>query len=167
MIELLIVVAVVALVLGLAVAGVQRARIAANESAAVASLRSIGKAQISYAASCGNGLFAATLRVLGTPPATGGEAYIPPDLVPASGSSLDKSGYRLVMGGQVVADAPTACNSGAVASGFYVSADPLAPGSTGNRYFWTNSRGTVYEHTASMAGQTMGGGNPTMGTAIR
>jgi len=47
----------------------------------------------------------------------------------------------------------SACNqptSAAPASAFQSMADPQTPGGTGTRYFASDTRGTIFQHTASM-----------------
>jgi hypothetical protein len=38
-----------------------------------------------------------------------------------------------------------------LAGGYYATADPSNPGSTGVRYFWTNTLGTIYADSAAIA----------------
>ena len=83
LIELLIVVAIISILAALAMAGLLRSRITANEVGAIASMRVVATAQKLYATSCGFGAYATTFIVLGTPPG-GGQAFLSADL----GSSL-------------------------------------------------------------------------------
>jgi prepilin-type N-terminal cleavage/methylation domain-containing protein len=152
LIELLIVVAIIGIIAAIAVPGLLRARMAGNESSAIGSLRTINSSQQAFSSSCGNGFYSPTLLVLGTAPITGGTPFISPDLG-VSASPVTKSGYSVVMVGPVAVPAATlpACNGAAaatLASGFYANADPLSAGSTGTRYFWTNTLGTVFQDTA-------------------
>ena len=71
LIELLIVVAIIGIIAAIAVPGLLRARMSANESGAIASLRVINNAQQTYYSSCGNGFYAGTLPILGDAPAAG------------------------------------------------------------------------------------------------
>jgi prepilin-type N-terminal cleavage/methylation domain-containing protein len=97
LIELLIVVAIILIIAAIAIPNLVRARIAANESSAAASVRSISTAQIAYAAAYANVGYAASLTNLG--PGTGGNCAGGPtstqacilDNVLASGT---KSGYQ-------------------------------------------------------------------------
>ena len=68
LIELLIVVAIIGIIAAIAVPGLLRARMSANESGAIASLRVINNAQQTYYSSCGNGFYAGTLPILGDAP---------------------------------------------------------------------------------------------------
>jgi prepilin-type N-terminal cleavage/methylation domain-containing protein len=152
LIELLIVVAIIGIIAAIAVPGLLRARMAGNESSAIGSLRTINSSQQAFSSSCGNGFYAPTLLVLGTAPVTGGTPFISPDLG-VSASPVTKSGYSIVHTGPVAVPAATlvACNGAAaatLAAGFYANANPLSAGSTGTRYFWTNTLGTVFQDTA-------------------
>ena len=65
LIELLIVVAIILIIAAIAIPNLLRARIAANESSAVASIRTVNTAMISYNSSYPTVGFAATLTPLG------------------------------------------------------------------------------------------------------
>jgi type II secretory pathway pseudopilin PulG len=85
----LMVVAIVGVLSAIGVTQLMRARAAANESAAIASLRAITSAQISYAGACGRGAFATDLRTLGVPSPGTTVPFLSPDLTGAVGTSLD------------------------------------------------------------------------------
>ena len=70
LIELLIVVAIILIIAAIAIPNLLRARIAANESSAAASLRTVSTAQLSYQTAYPNTGYAATIGALG-PPAGG------------------------------------------------------------------------------------------------
>jgi len=92
LIELLIAVAIIGIIAAIAIPGLLRVRMAANESAAIGSLRAINSAQQAYMATCGHGFYASTLTILGEPAPTG-EGFISPDL--GSAVAITKSGYNL------------------------------------------------------------------------
>jgi len=149
LIELLIVVAIIGIIAAIAVPGLMRARISGNESWAIGSLRAIGSAQGTFAASCASGKFAQTLDILGTGP-SGGAPFLSPDL--AQTPSVTKAGYMVSMTGTTAPSASAACNGAtALASGYHAWADPMST-NTGTRYFFINSTGTVWQATSSMAG---------------
>ncbi|MGO8986488.1 MAG: prepilin-type N-terminal cleavage/methylation domain-containing protein [Terriglobales bacterium] len=124
LIELLIVVAIILIIAAIAIPNLLRARIAANESSAVASVRTINTAQISFNSSYPTVGFAATLGALsGTscaPPSATGACLIDTQL-----SSGTKSGYSFVMSNV----------TGTPASTYSVVASPLTANQTGVRYF--------------------------------
>src|SRR6058998_2008150 len=66
LIELLIVVAIILIIAAIAIPNLLRSKIAANESSAVGSVRTIGTAEVTYSSSWGSG-FAATIQALGGP----------------------------------------------------------------------------------------------------
>lgn len=157
LIELLIVVAIIGIIAAIAVPGLLRARISGNEASAIGSLRAVSSAQSAYAASCANGLYAQTLNILGSGP-SGGSAFISPDLG-AGGATVSKSGYNVSMTG--TAATGTACNSATnLASGYHAWADPVST-STGTRYFFTNTTGTIWQATASLGASGSDTATPT------
>src|SRR5258708_33340639 len=128
LIELLIVVAVILIIAAIAIPNFLRAKMAANESAAVSSIHSINTAEIAYSSALPTVGFSALLTDLG--PAGG--AYIDNQL--ASGT---KSGY-------VYAYAPGATVPNAT---YTLNADPLSRGVTGQRRFFSYEVSvTYYKH---------------------
>ena len=99
LIELLIVVAIILIIAAIAIPNLLRARIAANESSAVGSVRTIVTAEVTYSSTWGTG-FAATIANLGgANPCTAAAAaacLIDPVLAAGnkSGYKLDSAGWR-------------------------------------------------------------------------
>lgn len=156
LIELLIVVAIIGIIAAIAVPGLLRARISGNEASAIGSLRAVSSAQSAFAASCANGMYAQTLDILGSGP-SGGSAFISPDL--GSSATVTKSGYTVSMTGTSATG--TACNSATnLASGYHAWADPVSS-STGTRYFFTNTTGTIWQATASIGSAGSDTATPT------
>ena len=157
LIELLIVVAIIGIIAAIAIPGLLRARIAGNESSAIGSMRAVSSAQATYASSCGVGFYAPTLQILGAPPTGQSGAFISPDLATgAAGAAVVKSGYTINMSGTAAAGSPASCNGVAVGSstgGFKAWADRVSQ-ATGNRFFFINTEGAVYEHTATLSAQS-------------
>src|SRR5579862_3109894 len=91
LIELLIVVAIISITAAMATPGLMRARMTANETSALGSLKVVNEAQISYSAACGNGAYATTFVVLGTSIGGVNAAFISQDL--GSAVAPKKSGY--------------------------------------------------------------------------
>jgi prepilin-type N-terminal cleavage/methylation domain-containing protein len=160
LIELLIVVAIIGIIAAIAVPGLLRARMAGNEASAIGSLRAINSSQQAYASSCANGFYAPDLTVLGKPPLSGGAPFISPDL--SAAVSVDKSGYTTTMAPgtdatNANATMPDTCSgdgADTTISTYYATSDPVTPGGTGSRYFWSNTLGTIYfDLTATIADQ--------------
>jgi prepilin-type N-terminal cleavage/methylation domain-containing protein len=150
LIELLIVVAIIGVISAIAIPGLIRARMSANEAAAVGSIRSVVSSQMNYAASAARGGYAPTLPRLG--------ALCPNSTVPFLSSELtaalvvEKSGYAFEM--QAAAGrgvAPNDCNNVPTAGGFYITAVAVMPGVTGNRAFAATDNGSVWERADSGA----------------
>lgn len=171
LLELLLLVAIIGLLAAIAVPGLLRARTAANESSAIASLRIINVSQHAYMSSCGNGFYASSLPILGDP-APVGNGFISPDL--ATATIIDKSGYRLRMeeGSEAVVATKDGCNPSGVAaalfSSYYASNEPVIPGTSGSRWFWTNTAGTIYTSTADdFVAVHIGNTAPGVGTPLQ
>jgi type IV pilus assembly protein PilA len=136
LIELLIVVAIILIIAAIAIPNLLRAKIAANESSAAASIRSIVTANIEYNTSYPAIGFAGTLGALGPADSTcsagpsSTNACIL-DLVLAGGT---KSGYTLASTGQATAGVNTQ---------FTASAVPTTWNSTGVKAFCANEDGVV------------------------
>ena len=157
LIELLIVVAIIGIIAAIAVPGLLRARQSGNEASAIASMRTIGGAEATYAASCGG--YASTLENLALAPA-GGVGFISPDL---GTTGVTKSGYTVTVAtgtdATVVAATAATCNGGAATvASFYAHAAPVTVGSTGQRSFATDNRGTIFQlATGAVIPATMAG----------
>ena len=163
LIELLIVVAIIGIIAAIAVPGLLRARISGNEASAIGSLRAVSSAQSTFAASCANGLYAQNLSILGSGP-SGGSAFISPDL--GGSTTVQKSGYNVSMTG-TSATGSTACNGAtALSSGYHAWADPVST-STGTRYFFTNTTGTIWQSTTSIGSGGSDSASPSGGQAIQ
>jgi type IV pilus assembly protein PilA len=146
LIELLIVVAIIGIIAAIAVPGLLRARMSGNEASAIGSLRAINSAQSTFSSSCGGNGYAPTLEVLATPPAAGQAAFISPDL---STTGVIKSGFVVTLaadtGAVTVTTQASTCNNAANSiSSYFAHAEPVTVGSTGQRSFATDTRGTIY-----------------------
>jgi len=138
LIELLIVVAIILIIAAIAIPNLLRARIAANESSAVASVRTINTAQISYNSAYPTVGFASSLTVLS------GTSCTPPDstqacLIDTQLSSGTKSGYTFAMSA-----------SGTPASNYQTSSSPLTANTTGVRSFCSVSDAVVRYSSAAL-----------------
>lgn len=149
LIELLIVVAIIGIIAAIAIPGLLRARMAGNEASAIGSLRAINSGQMTFASSCGNNNFAASLPMLAAPPVAGSEGYLSLDL---SAAAPEKSGYVANFAPGVAPADATSCHAGATTITTYFTGNaPLVANSTGRRYFGTNQGGTIYQSNAAVA----------------
>jgi type IV pilus assembly protein PilA len=139
LIELLVVVAIILIIAAIAIPDLLRSRMAANESSAVGSLRSINTAELIYVSVFPNIGYSNALTDLGGPAAacagvaTSTAACLIDDVVATAGTN-PKSGY-------LFAYLP---NAGGVTNDSYtILASPATPGSTGQRYFFTDESGVI------------------------
>ncbi len=137
LIELLIVVAIILIIAAIAIPNLLRARIAAQESSAVGSVRTIVTAQISYNTAYPTIGFAAALTNLGT----GGSVTACPGAASNTACLIDgllaagtKSGYTF---GVLSTGGPNPTTN------FNVWANPLTAGTTGVRTFCAATDGVV------------------------
>jgi type IV pilus assembly protein PilA len=124
LIELLIVVAIILIIAAIAIPNLLRARIAANESSAAASVRTITTGMVTYQTAYPTVGYASTIASLGT----GGVNAACPGAVQATACIIDsqlasgtKSGYGFVAAGQGAVPSTT----------FVASANPLTLNVTG------------------------------------
>lgn len=146
LIELLIVVAIILIIAAIAIPNLLRSRIAANESATVASLRTLITAQITYTGQYPQVGYASTLAALG--PAAGPPDQTQADVIDASLATGLKSGY----GYQSTAatdncTSPDAAFTNFIATGlnmtFEIYACPMVQNRTGIRNFCTSDAGLI------------------------
>src|SRR5262245_4146574 len=112
-------------------------------------MRSINSGQMSYGAAAGQGGFATSLTILGTPCAGAITGFISPDLNPTTpgvtpaGTGLMKTGYIVDMTGNGSAG-PIDCNGNATNNDYVANATPRTFGATGERGFNTSGAGTIF-----------------------
>jgi prepilin-type N-terminal cleavage/methylation domain-containing protein len=149
LIELLLVVAIIMIIAALAIPNFMRSRMAANEASAVSSLHNIEAAQVSYLSTYPPG-YAVDLNTLGPGSAT--------NITPSASNAMlldivlgcptgigitpcQKSGYKVYI--TTSGDAPTT---------YAVNGDPVSPGSSGNRHFFSDLSGVIRFNTTAIAG---------------
>jgi prepilin-type N-terminal cleavage/methylation domain-containing protein len=142
LIELMVVLAIVAILLAIAFTSYRGMQARGNEASAVASLRSIAAAQSQFAMTCGNLKYAAKLPALGQPVPATGQAFLSPDLT--SAETFEKSGYMFQMAAKPLDTEPPACNGAVVAEGYAATADPVNPGVSGTNFYGINSDRVLY-----------------------
>ena len=138
LIELLIVVAIIMVIAAIAIPNLMRAKISANEAAAVGSLRAVASANTIYASAWGTG-YSSNINKLGgaapCKPKANTACILDPLL---STAPNEKSGYKLKSTG--------AGGGGTAASPFTqfeASAVPITKGVTGQRTFCTDETGVI------------------------
>jgi len=151
LIELLIVVAIILIIAGIAIPNLLRAKIAANEAAAVSNLHTIFTAETAYFAAGWSNPgalgFSNTLPDLGdsggcTPPKANSACQIDNVLANATTAATPKQGYFYTY---------VAVPNGAFNIAFSVQADPVTRGSTGNRSFFTDQSGVIHQNPSQAA----------------
>jgi type IV pilus assembly protein PilA len=140
LIELLIVVAIILIIAAIAIPNLLRSKMAANESSAVGSVRTINTAEVTYAAAYPDTGFGAALANLGGPSATCIPGFVATTatscLVDGLLSGGNKSGYTFTATGSIV-------GTGTVLNAYVVTAVPQGIGTTGQRGFYSDQSGVV------------------------
>lgn len=151
LVEIMIVVAIIALLAAIAIPNLLRARINANESAAIAASKTLCTAATSFA-SVNNGNYPQSMAVLGsaTPP------YIDPALSGATAAATARNGYYFAY----TPDANPATN-------FYVVANPAST-NTGTNYYYIDEAGVVCRGAAAATAHAAAGSScPSGYTAVQ
>jgi type IV pilus assembly protein PilA len=140
LIELLIVVAIMLIVAAIAIPRLLTARMAANESSAAQSLRTMNSAQITYQSTYPTVGYAASITALGpsavtcTTPSSTNACLIDYVLAQATASSTPKSGYYFNVG---------ATAGGGINNDYTIGGSPAILNVNGTRGFCSNSDGVV------------------------
>jgi type IV pilus assembly protein PilA len=147
LIELLIVVAIILIIAAIAIPNLVRARMAANDSAAAAIIRTVNTSEVAYATSYPLVGYAITLQALGpngttcAPPSSTGACLID-NVIGCTTATCPKNGYRFFMANAV---------AGPPAADYTVSAGPLAINTTGTRNLCSNADSVVRFNNAPTA----------------
>ncbi len=121
LIELLIVIAIILIIAAIAVPKLDKARMYANETAAIRQIGTLNTAQTQYSSQFGR--FATSLAELG-PPAGGEAGPSAADLIPGDLAKGDKTGYKFSMTGGP--------------AGYAIHADPQTYNASGRRTFYSD-----------------------------
>jgi type IV pilus assembly protein PilA len=136
LIELLIVVAIILIIAAIAIPNLMRSKMSANESSAVAALRTLNTACISYSTTWGQ--FPGGLPSLG--PMTGtSPTSATADLIDSVLAGGIKAGYTITFAG------------GGATGAYSITAAPVTPGVSGQRYFYTDQSGVIRVDPAAQA----------------
>ena len=160
LIELLIVVAIILIIAAIAIPNLIRARIAANQSSAAATLRTLASAAVMYESTYQDG-YPPSITVLGpaVTPACDTAGLI--DAVLVTGQ---KSGYSFVWlpGSVPVSGVPTGCTNPGFTDMFSATAAPVSS-STGTQYYCVDASNVIVQLNAAIANTNTAGcttGNP-------
>ena len=133
LIELLIVVAIILIIAAIAIPNLIKSKMAANQSGAASTTRTIVSGEATYVAVCTQAGYSATLKELNTGAVCAAGANII-DPVLATGT---KSGYKFTEAGTLTT--------------FTASATPVTVGTTGQNMFCTDQVGVIYFDPAGAA----------------
>jgi type IV pilus assembly protein PilA len=143
LIELMIVVAVIVIIAALAIPQLLRARMAANESAAVSALRTLATQEANYDSSWGSG-FSPTLAALGPAPPNTPASPANADLIDQVLATGLRGGYQFIY-------TPLIPSGGTTPTGYTVTANPISPGITGEWFFYLDQSNVVRQNNGSPA----------------
>ncbi|MBZ5503005.1 MAG: prepilin-type N-terminal cleavage/methylation domain-containing protein [Acidobacteriia bacterium] len=153
LIELLIVVAIILIIASIAVPSFLRARMAANEASAAASIRSVTSAAIAYSTTYANGYPPSLVALSGTGPATCDLSELGDPIV--STAPNQKSGYAFAYTGQTVNTAlAPGCNAPGY-GGYLITGTPLVLGVTGHRSFCSDTPGVIHFDPSGVVAATV------------
>lgn len=147
LIELLIVVAIILIIAAIAIPNMLRSRMAANQASAVANLRTISTASVSYWVTYSNG-YPPTLATLGGAGATATcDAAILVDETITTAPN-QKSGYKFAYSGNQgnVTSSPPSCSNPGF-NGYLTTAAPLTVGVSGNISYCSSEPGIIHYDT--------------------
>lgn len=150
LLELLIAVALLCIIAAFAVPRLLRARSAANEAAAISSLRSVAVAEDIFARVCGAGNYAVSLVSLGAALPGGGVPLLPADLT--SSATPAKSGYTFALApGAGAIDGAPDCRGDVTTTRFYGTAVPQSLTMTGRRSFALTTNHGIWQLAGAVA----------------
>jgi type IV pilus assembly protein PilA len=129
LIELLIVIAIILIIVTVALPKLNKARMYAQETAALKAIQTLNTCQVQYNSTFGR--FAASLTELG-PPTSGTANSAAADLISGDMATGEKQGYRFTLTGTPL--------------GYTITAVPIAFGSTGSRTFYSDQSLVVREN---------------------
>jgi type IV pilus assembly protein PilA len=152
LIELLIVVAIILIIAAIAIPNLLRSRIAANEASAVGSIRTLNTAEVTFNTTYPTVGFT-TLANLGPTTGGGSPTSTAAGLIDANLADGVKSGYNFTLAPVVASSGPN--------TDYQSAAAPVTPGTTGQRYFCSDSSGVIQYNATQATGATCAGGANT------
>ena len=156
LIELLIVVAIILIIAAIAIPNLLRSRIAANQASAVGSLRTLNTAEVTYATTYNVG-YTATLGDLG-PNAAGQQpvataAGLVDEVLSGSAANQANATYSAKSGYQFVYT-PGGTDVSNRINVYQITATPVAVGTTGTNFYFTDQSGVIRQNSTAVAGST-------------
>jgi prepilin-type N-terminal cleavage/methylation domain-containing protein len=142
LIELLIVVAIILIIAAIAIPNLLRSRIAANQSSAVGSLRTMNTAEVTYSSTYNMG-FTQTLSYLAPDPTGNNPNSTAAGLIDSVLASGAKSGYNFTY-------SPGASDSTGRIQTYSFIAVPVSS-STGTNYYYTDQSGVIRQNSTTTA----------------
>jgi type IV pilus assembly protein PilA len=142
LIELLIVVAIILIIAAIAIPNLLRSKMVANEASAVGSIRTLNTSAVEFSTEYGG--YPPSLSSLG-PIASGGTASSGlADMIDSVLASGIKSGYSFTW------SSGTSDSNGNKLN-YSITAQPTSPGTTGQRYFYTDQSGVIRSNQGAAA----------------
>jgi len=133
LIELLIVVAIILIIAAIAIPNLLKSRMAANESSAVGSIRTINTGEVTYSSACPSVGFSASLNELNTGATCAGGTGIIDNILGQDPAT--KSGYTF--------NYTPGTKVGTVLFTYTVTGLPASVGTTGQRGFFSDQTGVI------------------------
>ena len=144
LIELLIVVAIILIIAAIAIPNMLASKKAANQASAVANIRTITSATVSYSVTYANG-YPPSIGALGgiVAPATCNAAILIDSTLASSPG--EKSGYQFAYTGLAgnITNPPPSCSAPGF-NGYLLTATPLVQGVSGNMSYCSTEQGVIY-----------------------
>ncbi|HEX3377517.1 MAG TPA: prepilin-type N-terminal cleavage/methylation domain-containing protein [Candidatus Acidoferrales bacterium] len=144
LIELLIVVAVILIVAAIAIPNYIQSKMRANEAAAVHSIRDISTAELFYSSTYGINYTTTLVQLTGS--------GINPD--PNNAGLIDQVLAAGVKQGYQITYTPLTTDAQGHTVTYSITADPLNPGTTGQRHFYTDQSCVIRSNISTTAGPT-------------
>jgi type IV pilus assembly protein PilA len=140
LVELLIVMSVILIIMAIAIPGMQKAVIKANETSAVSSVRMLTTMENEYSSNYPQHGFACSLTALGGKAGSGAPTPESAQLINEDLASGSKSGYTFTI---------TGCNKQTINNvdqynSYQINAVPNSVGHTGNRGFCSDENGQIH-----------------------
>jgi type II secretory pathway pseudopilin PulG len=164
-VDLLFTMGTIGILAAIALPRLALAKNAASAGSAIASLRVIISAELSFAISCGGGFYAPSLTALGTAPPGTDEAFIFDNLGHAD--IVGRSGYSIEVSATPTPSSPGSCNgigAGQLGQAFKAGASAIDPANP--RSFATNANGVIWEDLAPLFPGMPEAGDPAAGHPI-